>query len=266
MDYQEIIYEKPWKVEGAARIMINRPPMNTLTTTTWRELAEAFEDAGFDDSIGVIVLTAAGDRAFCIGGEFKPGAEKGGFPLEMKKYAEKTHRNIREAPKPVIAAVNGLAIGGGHVLHVICDLTIASETARFGQAGPRVGSFDAGFGSAYLAKVVGEKRAREIWYLCRLYSAEDAYRMGLVNKVVPPDKLEEETEAWCKEILAKSPTALKFLKNSFNQFSDSLIGLEKMAFDAVWQFYDTEEAAEGVKAFLEKRAPDWSRWRGKAPK
>jgi len=260
MEFKEIIYEKPWVVEGAARITINRPPMNTVTTTTWRELSEAFEDAASDDSIGVIVLTGAGEKAFCIGGGFEPGQK--GFPLEMKQYCEKTHSIIRDAPKPVIASVNGLAIGGGHVLHVLCDLTIASEKARFGQAGPKVGSFDAGFGSAYLAKVVGEKKAREIWYLCKLYSAEDAISMGLVNKIVPPDKLEEETLDWCKEILAKSPTALRFLKASFNQFSDSLRGVERIALDAVWQFYDTEEAQEGVSAFLEKRTPDWSKWRG----
>jgi dihydroxynaphthoic acid synthetase len=180
----------------------------------------------------------------------------------MKTYVEKTHSLIRDAPKPVIAAVNGLAVGGGHVLHVLCDLTIASEHARFGQAGPKVGSFDAGFGSAYLAKVVGEKKAREIWYLCKLYNAEEAEKMGLVNRVVPFDKLEDATLEWCQEVLAKSPTALRFLKASFNQFSDSLKGVERIALDATWQFYDTEESQEGMAAFMEKRTPDWSKWRG----
>lgn len=260
MEFKEIIYEKPWEVEGAARIMINRPPMNTVTTTTWRELYEAFEDAAADDGIGVIVLTAAGEKSFCIGGGLEPGQK--GFPNEMKMYVEKTHGVIRDAPKPVIAEVNGLAVGGGHVLHVLCDLTIAADHARFGQAGPKVGSFDAGFGSAYLAKVVGEKKAREIWYLCRLYSADEAAAMGLVNKVVPKDKLDEETLEWCKEILAKSPTALRFLKASFNQFSDSVRGVEKIALDATWMFYGTEESQEGMAAFMEKRTPDWSKWRG----
>jgi len=178
----------------------------------------------------------------------------------VKKIID-VHRLIREAPKPVIAAVNGYAIGGGHVLHLVCDLSIASETARFGQVGPRVGSFDAGFGSAYLARIVGEKRAREIWFLCRQYSAQEAYDMGLVNKVVPPDKLDEEVKSWCKEILALSPTSLRYLKASFNQFTDSIYGIEAIAMDALWQFYETDEAKEGRAAFLEKRAPDWSRFR-----
>lgn len=168
---------------------------------------------------------------------------------------------IRLIPKPVIAMVNGYAIGGGHVLHVLCDLTIASETARFGQTGPKVGSFDAGFGSIYLARIVGEKRAREIWYLCRQYTALEAYEMGLVNKVVPPDKLEEETMAWCREILSKSPTALRFIKAGFNADTDHIYGITQLAHGATSLFYASEEAKEGRRAFLEKRNPDFSAFR-----
>lgn len=262
MQFEDIIYEKPWAIEGAARIMINRPQVyNAFRGKTTVELKEAFEDAGFDDNVGVIVLTGAGDKAFCTGGDAKDVAPgRAGYSPEVKKIVD-VHRLIREAPKPVIAAVNGYAIGGGHVLHLVCDLTIASETARFGQAGPRVGSFDAGFGTAYLARVVGEKRAREIWFLCRQYSAQEAYDMGLVNKVVPADSLEEEVKSWCREILALSPTCLRYLKASFNQFTDSIYGIEAIAMDALWQFYETDEAREGRAAFLEKRTPDWSRFR-----
>jgi naphthoate synthase len=262
MQFEDITYEKPWAMEGAARIMINRPQVyNAFRGKTTVELKEAFEDVNSDDSIGVIVLTGAGDKAFCTGGDAKDVAPgRAGYSPEVKKIVD-VHRLIREAPKPVIAAVNGYAIGGGHVLHIVCDLSIASETARFGQVGPRVGSFDAGFGSAYLARVVGEKRAREIWFLCRQYSAQEAYEMGLVNKVVPPDKLEEEVKSWCEEILALSPTALRYLKASFNQFTDSIYGIEAIAMDALWQFYETDEAKEGRAAFLEKRSPDWSRFR-----
>ncbi len=262
MEFEDIVYEKPWKIGGAVRIMINRPKaLNAFRGKTAGELEVAFRDAVYDDSVGVIVLTGAGDKAFCVGGDARDvGPGKAGYSPEMKKIFE-VHRYIREAPKPVIAAVNGWAIGGGHVLHVICDLTIAAETARFGQVGPRVGSFDAGFGSAYLARVVGEKKAREIWFLCRNYSAQEALEMGLVNKVVPADKLEEEAEQWCKEVLALSPTALRFLKISFNQSSDHIYGIESLAGSGLWQFYTGEEALEGRTSYMEKRPPDWAKFR-----
>jgi naphthoate synthase len=179
----------------------------------------------------------------------------------MQIYGDKVHNLIRRIPKPVIAAVNGYAIGGGHVLHLICDLSIASETARFGQVGPRVGSYDAGFGAAYLIKVVGEKKAREIWFLCRQYTAQEALKMGLVNAAVPADKLEEEVDKWCKEILSLSPAALRAMKASFNAASDFIYGIENIAMTGVWHFYKTEEATEGRNAYLEKRKPDWSRFR-----
>lgn len=263
MDFQDILYEKK---EGVAKITINRPDkLNAFTTKTMWEMLEAFEDAGDDANVGVIVLTGAGNRAFCVGGDQSTrelgGYERYGKRVAAEDIALKLHKIIRNVPKPVIAAVNGYAIGGGHVLHVLCDLTIASETASFGQAGPRVGSFDAGFGSAYLARLVGEKKAREIWYLCRRYTAQEALEMGLVNKVVPPDKLEEEVQTWCKEILEKSPTALKFLKYSINADSDNIAGITNMAMGAITLFYQTEESMEGHKAFFDKRPPNYSRFR-----
>ena len=263
MQFEDVIYEKPWaNIEGAARIMINRPAVyNAFRGKTASELKQAFEDASFDNSIGVIVLTAAGNKAFCTGGDagdVAPG--KAGYSPEMK-YIMDVHRLIREAPKPVIAAVNGFAIGGGNVLVTVCDLAIAAETARLGQVGPRVGSYDAGFGSAYLASVIGEKRAREMWFLCRQYTAQEAYEMGLVNKVVPPDQLEEEVKKWCREILALSPTALKQLKSSFNLPTDIVYGIEAMAMNSLWGFYDSDEAREGRAAYLEKRLPDWTKFR-----
>lgn len=262
MDFEDITYEKPWAMDGAARIMINRPAMyNAFRGKTTLELKQAFEDAGFDESVGVIVLTGAGDKAFCTGGDAKdsvPG--KAGYSPEMKHIID-VHRLIREAPKPVIAAVNGFAIGGGNVLVTVCDLAIASATAKLGQVGPKVGSFDAGFGSAYLARVIGEKKAKEIWFLCQQYTAQEAYDMGLVNKVVPPDKLEEEVKKWCETILSLSPTALKQLKSSFNSFTDSIYGIEAMAMNSLWQYYETDEAKEGRMAYLEKRPPDWKKFR-----
>jgi len=211
----------------------------------------------------VICLTGAGDRAFCAGGDQKQRAETGDYgPSTTGLFeVESLHRVLREVPKPVIAAVNGYAIGGGHVLHLLCDLSIAADTARFGQTGPRVGSFDAGFGTGYLARVVGEKRAREIWFLCRQYDAPTAERWGLVNKVVPAADLPAEVRNWADEILALSPTALRFLKQSFNLETEHLAAAGQLAFSGLDLFADTPEAREGVTAFTEKRAPDYTPYR-----
>jgi naphthoate synthase len=265
MELTDILYEKK---EGIAKITMNRPRVyNAFRAQTVQELIWAFRDAWDDNEIGVVVLTGAGDKAFCTGGDQsdrgaggysgKPGGLTGGMGLEM----ETLHYVMRNIPKPVIAAVNGYAIGGGHVLQVICDLTIASDKAIFGQAGPRVGSFDAGYGSAYLARIVGEKKAREIWYLCLKYSAEEALQMGLVNKVVPHEQLMEAVEDWCRQILEKSPTALKMLKYSFNADSENISGINKMALGSLAMYYDTDEALEGKNAFIEKRAPDFRKFR-----
>lgn len=261
MQFQDIIYDKK---EGIATITINRPEKrNAFRTLTVDELIAAFQDAWWDHSIGVVILTGAGDKAFCAGGDqSERGA--GGYDTSSAGHemnVEGLHNIIRNIPKPVIAAVNGFAIGGGHVLHVICDITIAADTARFGQTGPRVGSFDAGYGSAYLARVVGEKKAREIWYFCRQYTAEEAREMGLVNKVVPADKLMEEAEAWAKELLQKSPTALKFLKYSFNADTAHIGGISNLAMSALELYYQTDEALEGVNAFNERRPVDFSKFR-----
>lgn len=259
MEFQDILYEKK---DGVAKITINRPQVyNAFTTSTLREIAQALTDAELDSNIGVVVLTGAGDKAFCTGGDTKEAAQAGGYSKDIGYWHADVHRRIRNIPKPVIAAVNGYAIGGGHILHLICDLTIASENARFGQAGPRVGSFDAGFGVTYLARVVGEKKAREIWFLCRQYTAQEALEMGLVNKVVPQDKLEEEVDTWCREILSLSPTALKFCKLVFNAETDHMFGFEAWSEAAVRMFWATEEAAEAKKAFAEKRRADFSKFR-----
>ncbi len=259
--YKDIIYEKK---DGVAKVTINRQEVyNAFRPKTIDELAAAFLDAWHDDSIGVVVLTGAGDKAFCSGGDQRLRG-RGGYNDEAgtpRLQVMEFHRIIRMIPKPVIAMVNGYAIGGGHVLHVLCDLTIASETAIFGQVGPKVGSFDGGFGSVYLARIVGEKKAREIWYLCRQYSAHEALDMGLVNKVVPPGELEAETMRWCREILEKSPTALRMLKASLNADTDWVYGLEAVSHGATSLYYLTEEAQEGSRAFLEKRKPDFSRFR-----
>jgi naphthoate synthase len=259
MEYKDIIYKKK---NGVAKVTINRPQVyNAFTTNTLKEMTEALNDAEFDSSVGVVVITGAGEKAFCTGGDLKEASQPGGYNREIDYWHNALHRAIRSIPKVVIAAVNGYAIGGGHILHLICDLSIASENARFGQAGPRVGSFDAGFGVAYLARVVGEKKAREIWFLCRQYTAQEALEMGLVNKVVPQDKLDEEVDKWCQEILSLSPTALKFCKIAFNAETDHQYGFETWAGAAVRMFWTSKEATEAKTAFKEKRKPDFSQFR-----
>ncbi len=257
-EYEDIMYELDG---GTAIITINRQHRyNAFRGRTVDELIGAFRTAWADNSVQAVILTGAGDKAFCTGGDVKQRAETGDYgPTESGMFEiGNLHKVIRDIPKPVIAAVNGIAVGGGHVLHVLCDLSIASSTARFGQAGPRVGSFDAGFGSAYLARVVGEKRAREIWYLCRVYDAQTAERWGLVNTVVPPEQLMEEAKAWAAEIGEKSPTALRFLKQSFNADTDHQAGLSNLAMSALDLFTASPEGMEGAAAFAEKRRPDFA--------
>lgn len=257
----DVLYEVD---RGLAWITINRPERyNAFRGRTIDELIWAFKWAWADRSVGVIALTGAGEKAFCAGGDQKQRNETGDYgPTESGLFEVETlHRIIRDVPKPVIAAVNGVAIGGGHVFHVLCDITIAAEHARFGQAGPRVGSFDAGFGSAYLARILGDKRAREIWYLCRQYDAATMERWGLVNKVVPAAGLRNEVRQWADEMIEKSPTALKVLKHSFNADSESIAGIGTMAFDSLAMFVGTPEAREGVTAFNEKRKPDFAPYR-----
>lgn len=253
--YEDILYE----VEGpTAIITMNRPHRyNAFRGRTVEELIKAFRSAWADRSVQAVILTGAGEKAFCTGGDVKQRAETGDYgPTESGMFEiGNLHKLIRDIPKPVIAAVNGIAVGGGHVLHVLCDLTIAADTAKFGQAGPRVGSFDAGFGSAYLARVVGEKRAREIWFLCRQYDAVTAERWGLVNTVVPAAELMTEAKAWAAEIAEKSPTALRFLKQSFNADSDHMAGLSNLAMSALDLFTASPEGLEGAAAFAEKRKP-----------
>lgn len=259
-ELEDVLYEVE---RGLAWITINRPErFNAFRGRTVDELIFAFKHAWADPDVGVVALTGAGDRAFCAGGDQKQRAETGDYgPTETGLFeVEMLHRLIRDIPKPVIAAVNGVAVGGGHVLHVLCDLTIAADTARFGQAGPRVGSFDAGFGSAYLARILGEKRAREVWYLCRQYDAATMERWGLVNRVVPLAELRDEVRRWADEMLEKSPTALKVLKHSFNADSEAIAGIGTLSFDALELFVQTPEAREGVEAFQAKRKPDFSRF------
>ncbi|MEV8135425.1 enoyl-CoA hydratase-related protein [Microbacterium aurantiacum] len=259
-DYEDITYEVD---DAAAIITINRPHRyNAFRGRTVEELIKAFRSAWADRSVQAVILTGAGDKAFCTGGDVKQRAETGDYgPTESGMFEiGYLHKVIRDIPKPVIAAVNGVAVGGGHVLHVLCDLSIASETARFGQAGPRVGSFDAGFGSAYLARVVGEKRAREMWFLCRVYDAATAERWGLVNAVVPPEKLLEEAKSWAAEIADKSPTALRFLKQSFNADTDHQAGLSNLAMSALDLFTASPEGLEGAAAFSEKRKAEFNKY------
>jgi len=263
MEFSEIIYEKK---DGVARVTINRPEkLNAATQLTMQEMVQALSDAWVDSSIGVVVLTGAGERAFCTGGDQSIRGAGGyagttaALPLEV--IWQQATQLIRSLPKPVIARVNGFAIGGGHVLQVACDLSIASETAQFGQAGPRVGSFDPGVGTGDLVRCVGMKRAKEIWYLCRRYTAREALDMGLVNCVVPPDRLDEEVDKWCQELLAKSPTALKMLKYAFHAEWDGIIGITQLGIGGLSLYYGTEEALEGRNAFMEKRQPDFGRFR-----
>ena len=259
-DYQDVVYECH---DGIAKITINRPEVrNAFRPRTLFELMDAFNHAHEDTDVGVVLLTGAGTKAFCSGGDQRVRGEGGyvGDDGVPRLNVLDLQRKIRTLPKPVIAVVAGYAIGGGHVLHLVCDLTIAADNAVFGQTGPKVGSFDAGYGAAYLARIVGHKKAREIWYLCRQYSAHEALAMGLVNTVVPLDRLEEEAIQWAREILEKSPTALRFLKAAFNADTDGLAGLQQLAGDATLLYYLTEEAKEGRNAFLEKRKPDFSKF------
>ncbi len=258
--YGDILYEK---CDGMAKITINRPEVrNAFRPQTLFELKEAFADAHEDAAIGVVILTGAGGEAFCSGGDQRVRGHGGyvGDDGVPRLNVLELQRQIRTMPKPVIAMVAGYAIGGGHVLHLVCDLTIAADNAIFGQTGPKVGSFDAGYGATLLARIVGHKKAREIWYLCRQYDAQQALDMGLVNVVVPLDRLEEETVQWAREMLEKSPLALRFLKAAFNADTDGLAGLQQLAGDATLLYYLTEEAKEGRDAFVEKRTPDFSKF------
>jgi 2-ketocyclohexanecarboxyl-CoA hydrolase len=260
MQYEDILYDA---AAGVARITINREQvMNAFRGRTCEELIHALNRAGWDKTMGVIVLAGAGDRAFCTGGDQSAhdGRYDGrgiiGLPVEELQSL------IRDVPKPVIARVQGYAIGGGNVLATLCDFTIASERAQFGQVGPKVGSVDPGFGTAYLARVVGEKKAREMWYLCRRYSAAEALAMGLVNAVVPHDRLDAEIERWCAEIMERSPTAIAIAKRSFNADSENIRGIGGMGMQALSMYYASEESKEGVRAFNEKRKPDFRKFAG----
>lgn len=260
-EYSDIRYEGSGA--GIAKVTINRPRVhNAFRPETVAEMIDAFRHARDDSSIGVVLLTGAGRKAFCSGGDqrYKSLGGYAGDDGIARLNVLDLQRLIRSLPIPVIALVNGYAIGGGHVLHVVCDLTIASDNAIFGQSGPKVGSFDAGYGTSLLARIVGQKRAREIWYLCRQYTADQALDMGLVNAVVPLDRLEAEGISWAEEILTKSPTAIRLLKRAFNADADGLAGLQELAGDATMLFYQTEEAHEGSRAFLEKRAPDFTKF------
>jgi naphthoate synthase len=263
-DYDDVLYHK---ADGIARVSINRPAVrNAFRPATVMELIDAFTDVREDPSVGVAILTGEGDHAFCSGGDQRVRGERGyvggdGVPrlnvLDLQKL-------IRSMPKPVIAMVKGYAIGGGHVLHVVCDLTIAADNAVFGQTGPKVGSFDGGFGASYLARMVGQKKAREIWYLCEQYDADEALRMGMVNKVVPLADVERVTVEWCRKMLRHSPLALRCLKSAFNAETDGMAGIQELAGNATLLFYMTEEGQEGKNAYLEKRPPDFAKF-GRVP-
>ena len=264
-EWRDIVYET---AEGMAKITIDRPEVrNAFRPQTVGELSRAFRLAQDDPEVGVVILTGTGPDAFCSGGDQKSRGDDGYMGDDEVAQQGIGRLNvldlqvqIRRCPKPVVAMVAGYAIGGGHVLHVVCDLTIAADNARFGQTGPRVGSFDGGYGSGLLARVVGQKKAREIWFLCRQYDAQQALDMGLVNTVVPLDRLEEETVAWCREMLALSPLALRLLKASMNAADDGLAGIQQLAGDATLLFYMTEEAQEGRNAYVEKRRPDFGQF------
>jgi 2-ketocyclohexanecarboxyl-CoA hydrolase len=258
MTYEDLLYEER---DGAAHITINRPKvMNAFRGKTCEELIHAFQKAGWDKNIGVIVLGGAGDRAFCTGGDQSAHAGQYDGRGTIGLPIEEVQSLIRDVPKPVICRVQGYAIGGGNVLATMCDLTIASEKAIFGQVGPKMGSVDPGFGTAYLARVVGEKKAREIWYLCRRYTAAEALAMGLVNAVVPHDQLDAEVTKWCAEIMEKSPTAISIAKRSFNADSENIRGIGTMGMQTLKLYYDGEESREGVNAFNEKRKPNFRKF------
>jgi naphthoate synthase len=269
-EFEDIKYEK---VEGIAKITINRPEVrNAFRPLTVMEMQRALEEAREDSETGVIILTGEGPDAFCSGGDQKVRGDAG--YLEDPSAPQRTpggasvgrfhvtdlHVQIRRCPKPVVAMVAGYAVGGGHVLHVVCDLTIAADNAKFGQVGPRVGSFDGGFGASVLSSLIGPKKAKEMWFLCRMYSAEEALEMGLVNTVVPLDRLEEETVNWCREMLERSPFALRLLKASFHAHEDGFAGIQQLAHDTNLLFYGSEEAQEGRDAYKEKRKPDFSQF------
>jgi naphthoate synthase len=259
-DYGDIVYET---AEGIAKITINRPEVrNAFRPQTLFELSDAFEVARNDPAVGVVILTGAGDLAFCSGGDQRVRGNDGYRDAEGvgRLNVLDLQVQIRRLPKPVIAMVAGYAIGGGHVLHVVCDLTVAADNARFGQTGPKVGSFDGGYGAGLLARMVGQKKAREIWYLCEQYDAQEALAMGLVNRVVPLERLEEETVAWAKRILTMSPLALRLLKAAFNADTDGLAGIQQLAGDATLLYYMSEEAQEGRNAYIEKRAPAFDKF------
>jgi naphthoate synthase len=278
-EYEDIRYElstgEDWKPAHPkiAKITINRPEVrNAFRPETVVELSDAFEQARENPDVGVIILTGEGPLAFCSGGDQRVRGSKGGYVTGAdpslaghhqtagRFHVTDLHVQIRRLPKPVVAMVAGYAIGGGHVLHVVCDLTIAADNARFGQTGPKVGSFDGGFGASVLSRLVGPKKAKEIWFLCRQYDAQEALQLGLVNTVVPLDRLEAETIQWCKEMLQLSPFALRMLKASFNADEDGLAGIQQLAHDANLLFYMSDEAAEGRQAYLEKRRPDFSKF------
>jgi naphthoate synthase len=260
-EFSDIEYHQ---AEGIAKITINRPEVrNAFRPLTVFEMSEAFSDCRENPDIGVVILTGKGERAFCSGGDQKIRGDSG-YKDESGVHRLNVldlQRQIRSLPKPVVAMVAGYAIGGGHVLHLMCDLTIAADNARFGQTGPRVGSFDGGYGACYMARVVGQKKAREIWFLCRQYDAKQALAMGLVNRVVPYDELETETVQWCREILANSPTAIRCLKAALNADCDGQAGLQELAGNTTMLFYMTPEAQEGRDAFVEKRKPDFSKFK-----
>ena len=260
--YSDIYYEK--SIEGIAKITINRPEVrNAFRPLTVREMRTALDDAREDTQTGVIILTGEGDKAFCSGGDQRVRGDAGYEDSEtghLRLNVLDFQREIRTCPKPVVAMVAGYAVGGGNVLHVICDLTIAADNAIFGQTGPKVGSFDGGYGSSYLARIVGQKKAREIWFLCRQYNAQQALEMGMINTVVPLEKLEEETLQWSREMLQHSPLALRCLKSALNADCDGQAGLQEMAGNATMMFYMTEEGQEGRNAYLERRKPNFNKF------
>jgi len=260
-DFQDIKYQK---AEGIAKITINRPKVrNAFRPETVQEMISALHMARYDDEVGVVILTGEGTQAFCSGGDQKIRGDDGYSDLQGHTHLNVLdfQRDIRTCPKPILAMVAGYAIGGGHILHLLCDLTIAADNARFGQTGPKVGSFDGGYGAGYLARIVGQKKAREIWFLCRQYDAKAAFEMGLINCVVPLEDLEVETVKWCKQILENSPTAIRCLKSALNADCDGQAGIQELAGNATLLFYMTKEAQEGRDAFVEKRKPNFNQFK-----